>query len=221
MKIAVLGGTFNPLHKGHEMIARKVCEDLGYDKVLFVPAFMPPHKTVVSKMTAEDRLAMVHAFCDADASGSFVCEPCEIERGGVSYTYETLAYLTEKYKVLYPEQLEGKLAFILGEESAAEFHKWKNVSQILEKADLIVARREAGNAVSADAANIPSGNYKGDFQVRFNPETFQFPFIELKNPVMKISSSEIRDLIKNGGDWETFVPGPVAEYIKKKLLYKN
>lgn len=221
MKIAVLGGTFNPLHKGHEMIARKVREDLGYDKILFVPAFMPPHKTVISRMTAEDRLAMVQAFCANEGGDSFVCEPCEIERGGVSYTFETLGYLTEKYKALYQGNLDGKLAFILGEESAAEFHKWKNVNLILEKADLIVARREAGKTVSSDSANVPSGNYKGDFQVKFNPETFQFPYIELKNPVLKISSSEIRELIKTGGDWESLVPVPVAEYIKKKLLYKE
>lgn len=218
MKIAVLGGTFNPLHKGHVMIAKEVCEKLGYDKVLFVPAFMPPHKMISSKETAENRLEMVNAFCKKEGSGRFLCEPCEIEREGISYTCDTLEYIAGKYK----DVIDGKPAFILGEESAAEFHKWKNPERIAELADLIIAGRKPGNLVSEipqGKANIPSGNFTGDFSAGFNPETFRFPFIELQNPEIKVSSSEIRVLVNKGGNWEQLVPEAVAEYIKQKKLY--
>ncbi len=216
MKIAVLGGTFNPLHNGHVMVARNVCEKLGYDRVLFVPAFLPPHKTAGSKETAEDRLEMVRAFCESEGSGRFVCEPCEMDRGGVSYTVDTLEFLTEKYK----EQLTGKPAFILGEESAAEFEKWKSTDRIIELADLIVACRKPGNSPGTASVNIPTGNFKGDFSVGFDDEHFAYPFISLQNPEMRVSSSEIREEIVSGNsEWKKKVPESVAKYIEEHGLY--
>ncbi|MCQ2585964.1 MAG: nicotinate (nicotinamide) nucleotide adenylyltransferase [Treponema sp.] len=215
MKIAVLGGTFNPLHNGHVMIAELVCEKLGYDRVLFVPSFMPPHKIITAKMTAEDRLEMVRVFCEKEGSGRFLCEPCEIERGGVSYTCDTLEYISEKYK----NNIEGKPAFILGEESAAEFHKWKNPDRISELADLVIARRKPGMVLTGVSENTPRGQFNGDFSAVFNPEEFGYPYIELQNPEMKISSSEIRTLIAEGGEWEKYLPESVTEYIKGRGLY--
>lgn len=225
MKIAVLGGTFNPLHNGHVMIARMTCEKLGYHKVIFVPSFLPPHKLINSRMSALDRLEMVQTFCRNEGNGKFVCEPCEVERGGVSYTCDTLEYISEKYK----SQLDGKPAFILGEESAAEFHKWKNTSRIVELADLIVAGRQPGKTFQVSAAsasetlaNSPSGNFTGDFSTAFKAENFHFPYTPLENPLMKISSSEIRMMIsENKIEWEQMVPSSVCEYIKQKALYKN
>lgn len=216
MKIAVLGGTFNPLHNGHVMIARNVCEILGYDRILFVPAFLPPHKISGSKETAEDRLGMVQALCDSEESGCFICESCEIDRGGISYTCDTLEFLTEKYK----EQLTGKLAFILGEESAAEFHKWKNPDRIAEIADLIIACRKPGTVSGTLSANRPAGQFKGDFSVDFDSKHFAYPFIRLQNPEMKVSSSEIREDIASGNkEWLKKVPETVARYIEEHKLY--
>ncbi|MCF0242297.1 MAG: nicotinate (nicotinamide) nucleotide adenylyltransferase [Treponema sp.] len=219
MKIAVLGGSFNPLHNGHVMIARSVCEDLGYDKVLFVPAFIPPHKQINCNVSAFERLQMVSEFCKSEENGRFVCESCEIERGGISYTCDTLKYLSEKYRDI----LEGKLAFILGEESAAEFHKWKNPEKIAELSDIVIARRGNPNKMKIvngfESANLPTGNFTGDFSVEFNAESFGFPFIELKNSLVLVSSSEIRNLISGGADWKPFVPSSVANYIEKNHLY--
>lgn len=216
MKIAVLGGTFNPLHKGHEMIARSVCEELGYEKVLFVPSYIPPHKQINCSVTAEERLRMVQVFCHSEKSGRFVCEPCEIERGGVSYTSETLEFIAEKYS----KELSGKPAFILGEESAAEFHKWKNPERIAEIADLIVAVRKQGTSGNLTEANVPCGKFDGDFSTAFDEKTFGFPFIKLGNPEMKVSSSEIRSLIALGKSFEHLVPESIAGFIKETGLYK-
>ena len=90
MKIAILGGSFNPIHIGHCMLAESVIKDLGYDKVLFVPTNLPPHKMLNNAPSAQERFNMVKAFCDTNSR--FDAESCEIDRGGVSYTFDTLQF---------------------------------------------------------------------------------------------------------------------------------
>ena len=109
MKIAVFGGTFNPLHVGHAMLADTIIRELGFDKVLFVPTYAPPHKEISKILPPQVRMQMIEAFCKSEGSGHFELEPCEIERGGISYTSDTLEYLTKKYQ----GQLEQKLAFVM------------------------------------------------------------------------------------------------------------
>ena len=95
MRLAVLGGSYNPIHIGHLMLADAVALRYGYDAVAFVPAFLSPFKGGHSGCTAEDRLAMVKlAIADNPA---FYCEPCEIRRQGVSYTIDTLKFLKKKF----------------------------------------------------------------------------------------------------------------------------
>ena len=129
MKVAVFGGTFNPLHIGHAMLADTIVKELGYDKVLFVPTYQPPHKDASKIVAAEHRMAMISRFCESEGNGHFELEPCEIERGGISYTSDTLEYLTKKYE----GKLSEKLAFVMGDEVAAEFHKWRNPGQPLQE----------------------------------------------------------------------------------------
>ena len=98
MKAAVLGGSFNPLHNGHVMLAQKVLEEFHYDKIFFVPTFLPPHKQIVCGASAEQRFEMVKLFCESFENGKhFVAEDCEIKRGGIAYTYDTLVFLLKKY----------------------------------------------------------------------------------------------------------------------------
>jgi len=142
MRIALLGGTFNPLHIGHCMLADSVLCDLNYDKILFVPANIPPHKMMNETVSAEERFLMVEAFCkSAENYGTkrFFAEDCEMKRGGVSYTCDTLQYIIEKYG----DKIDGKPALIMGQETAAQFYKWKNADKIAESADLIIARRNS------------------------------------------------------------------------------
>ena len=100
MKIAILGGSFNPLHIGHAFLADSMICDYGYDKVLFVPTCIPPHKEIASGISTEHRLGLVKAFCSSVSGGIFELEPCEVERGGISYTVDTLEYIKKKYKIL-------------------------------------------------------------------------------------------------------------------------
>lgn len=217
MKIGVIGGSFNPLHIGHAMLADTLVRELGYDKVLFVPTFIPPHKQISEGATTEQRMQMVKAFCDSVPGGIFEMEPCEIERGGVSYTVDTMKYLLEKYK----GQLTGKIGFALGSEVAAEFHKWKEPDVISQIADLVVVPRYPDYVTgTAQHKNIPTGHYKGDFNSEFNSENFKYNHILLKNPILPLSSTEIRTRIAEGRSFEYLVPKAIYDYIQANKLYK-
>ena len=98
MKVAVFGGTFNPLHVGHAMLADTIVRELGYDKVLFVPTYTPPHKDSAKIIPAEHRMKMIDGFCKSEGNGHFELESCEVERGGISYTSDTLEYLKKNMR---------------------------------------------------------------------------------------------------------------------------
>ena len=132
MKVAVLGGSFNPVHIGHLALADEICVSLGYDKVLFVPVFSPPHKTMNEALPPEKRTEMVELACQDDPR--FKMEPCEIQRGGVSYTYDTICFIEEKYK---PE----KIGLVIGRDLFSTFHLWKNAALLAKKCELILAER--------------------------------------------------------------------------------
>lgn len=222
MKIAVFGGSFNPLHNGHAMLADTVIKDLGYDKVLFVPTCIPPHKRVNADVSPEKRLEMLELFCSTNGYGHFEVEPCEIERGGVSYTVDTIEYLNQKYSKV----LDGKLAFIMGDEVAAEFDKWKNPEKISKLADLIITHRIKDDSEShPDASvmeniqNTPIGDYKGDFNVRFDEKSFKYPYTLLKESVLPVSSSDIRKRIIEGRSIKYLLPAEIYRFIMENNLY--
>jgi nicotinate-nucleotide adenylyltransferase len=160
-------------------------------------------------------LKMVQAFC-AD-SDHFTAEDCEINRGGISYTYDTLQYIIQKYKNV----IEGKPAFIAGRETAAEFCKWYHAADVARMADIIIARRNDDNGEVGTAlfGNKSAGTYSGGFNSGFNEEMFQYPYVLLNNPVMPVSSTEIRTRIAEGKSWRYLVPEPVFQYIIERKLY--
>lgn len=218
MKIALLGGTFNPLHIGHCMLADTVIRELGYDRVFFVPTYIPPHKMLNTSVTPEERLEMIRVFCDSAADGGkriFESEACEIQRGGVSYTYDTLKYVCECYK------LDEKPAFIMGQEVAAQFNKWRSPEKIAELADLIIARRHPdNNGVSVKGfENIPSGDYAEDYSDQSLLDNFPYKYMLLENPIFPVSSTEIRTRIATGKSFRYLVPESIFRYICENRLY--
>lgn len=217
MKIAVIGGSFNPLHNGHAMLADTIITELHYDKVLFVPTFIPPHKIVSNIISPEHRLEMLKQFCESVPGNVFEVEDCEIKRGGVSYTVDTLKYLTEKYK----SQLEGKLSFVMGDEVAAQFDKWKNPECVAELADFIITHRypDAGFLESMLVKNKPSGDYAGDYAIQFKVENFKYPCVYLEKPMLPVSSTEVRGRVKENRSFKYLVPEAVYNYIKNNQLY--
>ena len=217
MKVSVFGGTFNPLHVGHAMLADTIVRELGFDKVLFVPTYAPPHKESSKIIDAKLRMEMIALFCASEGNGHFELEPCEVERGGISYTSDTLEYLTKKYE----GKLSQKLAFVMGDEVAAEFSKWKNPEKVSELADLIIVHRypDVKAMESSLYENTPTGDYNGDFSVKFDLKSFKYPCIYIDSPMLPVSSTDIRRRISEGKSFRYLVPPAVFDYIIENNLY--
>jgi len=196
MRLAVLGGSYNPIHIGHLMLADAVALRYGYDTVAFVPAFLSPFKDGHSGCTAEDRLAMVKlAIADNPA---FYCEPCEIQRQGVSYTIDTLKFLKKKFP-----QCEGKIGLIIGDDLLEGFSGWREAEHIPDYADIIVGNRIIDRYSTAQASSAG-----------------KVPHLRVDNALLPVSSSGIRAAVKEKKSWRYLVPSAVYSYIKEHKLYE-
>ena len=196
MRLAVLGGSYNPIHIGHLMLADAVALRYGYDTIAFVPAFLSPFKDGHSGCTAEDRLAMVKlAIADNPA---FYCEPCEIQRQGVSYTIDTLKFLKKKFP-----QCEGKIGLIIGDDLLEGFSGWREAEHIPDYADIIVGNRIIDRYSTEQAASAG-----------------RVPHLRVDNALLPVSSSGIRAAIKEKKSWRYLVPSAVYSYIKEHKLYE-
>ncbi|MEM5948908.1 nicotinate (nicotinamide) nucleotide adenylyltransferase [Spirochaetia bacterium 38H-sp] len=133
MKLLMFGGTFNPVHIGHLFIAEEARVSLGYDKVIFVPAYKPAHKQIVSGVLPEDRLNMLSLAIKNNEF--FSVDDCEITRRGVSYTLDTIDYLYNRFSP------EGKLGLLIGDDLVPGFSTWKKADVLPELVDIVIARR--------------------------------------------------------------------------------
>jgi len=133
VKTAMLGGTFDPIHIGHLLMADEVLTRLRYDRILFVPTRVPPHKRTGPAADAANRLRMLE-LAVADRP-EFVVDPYETERHGVSYTVTTLEHLVARGDVT------GRPGLIIGEDLVDGFERWRDVDRVTELADIILVRR--------------------------------------------------------------------------------
>ncbi|HCM26256.1 MAG: nicotinate (nicotinamide) nucleotide adenylyltransferase [Treponema sp. GWB1_62_6] len=138
MRLAILGGSFNPVHFAHLALAADALETFGYDRIILVPSFRPPHKGNVELAKADDRLDMLAAAVEGDRR--FQVDDCEIRRQGLSYTFDTVDEIELRYRP------EGKLGFLLGDDLVGNYPSWKLASKLAERVDLILARRSAGSS---------------------------------------------------------------------------
>ncbi len=187
MRLLILGGSFNPLHLGHLQIAEDVAAEFSYDKIVLVPAYAPPHKELDDDPGPAERLAMLMAAVAGDER--YMVEPCELERGGLSYTVDTVKAIAACRGV------DGRLGLLLGDDLAGGFRSWRDPEGISGLCDIIVARR--------DGAAFELG----------------FPHRLARNAVLPISSSDIRARIRSGRPWARLVPASVALRIKERGLY--
>lgn len=133
--IALLGGTFNPVHFGHLGIAQSARDELGYGTIVFVPSLVPVHKTPDTVTSPHDRLAMLRLA--VKGIDYVTIDDCEIRRGGPSYTIDTVLHVYRSYR------LAGKLGLIIGDDLIDGFRTWKRVQELTSKVDIIVARRSS------------------------------------------------------------------------------
>lgn len=132
MKIAILGGTFNPVHIGHLILAEEAREKLGLDKVIFVPTFLPPHKDNSDIALATDRLSMIRLAIKTNKY--FMVSDTEIKRNGRSYTIDTIKEFKERFST-------DDLYFIIGSDLLKYLDEWKDLNEIIKLVRFIVATR--------------------------------------------------------------------------------
>jgi len=132
MRIGILGGTFNPVHIGHLILAEEAREKLGLDKIIFIPTALPPHKDNLNIAPAADRLKMLKLATQGNKY--FKVLDIEIKRNGRSYTIDTLRELKSKYS-------RDELYFIIGSDLLKYLNEWKDLNEILKMVKFVVATR--------------------------------------------------------------------------------
>lgn len=199
MKLGVIGGTFDPVHNGHLIIAQEAGWQLGLERVLFVPTGDPPHKQAQVITPARHRLAMVRLATEDNPL--FEVSPIEIERAGLSYTADTLAALHAQYGPT------TELYFIIGADAAAELLNWYRPEQVLQLARLILAERPGYQLPLAKLqAGLPTLNLAERI-------------LTLDVPMVEIASHELRGRLAQGAPIRYLLPDKVAHYIKQEQLY--
>ncbi len=133
MTLAILGGSFNPVHVGHLALADAVLSTFHYDRILLIPSFQSPFKESGQGVSSEDRLDLLLASVGAD--GRIGVDDCEIKRQGISYTIDTLNDIENRYKP------RGKIGLVLGDDLIEGFPGWRNAEELAQRTDLILARR--------------------------------------------------------------------------------
>lgn len=203
MKLGLFGGTFNPIHIGHLKIARKVLDDFGLDKLIFIPSGNPPHKSAGEIAGAFHRLKMLElaiadeaclALLGSSRRERFEVSDIEIKRKGTSYTLDTIKQIKEIY---------GKdtiLYFIAGADMALDLPNWKCPLKILELSHFIAVQRP-------------------NFSLEKLNEEYPQKMIFVEGVSIEVSSSDIRKRIKEGKTIKTLVPEAVEKYIKDNALF--
>ncbi len=195
-RIGVLGGTFDPVHNGHLYIANALREALGLERVIWVPAGRPPHKAgqIVSK--DRDRLAMLDLALAGSTSDQL--SMIDIDRSGPSYTADTLEILAERFT-------PARLFFLMGEDSLRDLPTWHDPERLLGVAELAVAARPGVDAdLESVARHVPA----------VPGRVHLVPTAEIA-----ISSSEIRQRVRDNQSIRGLVPAPVEAYIRDHGLY--
>jgi nicotinate-nucleotide adenylyltransferase len=196
-RIRVLGGSFDPVHCAHLIVAERVREALALERLLFVPVWRQPLKEHEVLAPPADRLEMLRLALAGNSA--FEVSPLELERRGTSYTADTLAELARRHP-------GAELFLILGADAYRLFHRWRRVEEIRRLARLVVVPRGPA-AESGDPAR-PEGETEGEETLR------------VEVPTQEISASDIRARTARGASIRYLVPEPVRAYILERGLYR-
>jgi nicotinate-nucleotide adenylyltransferase len=196
VRLGILGGTFNPPHLAHLVCAEEAHRELGLDRVMWVPARIPPHKTVEQDPGPGHRLEL----CRLATAGNdrFAVSDMELQRDGPSFTVDTL-------QVLKTQAPQDELVLILGGDIAAGLPEWNRPEQVLELATVAIARRRGTTRGAVEQA---LGRLRGGDRAQF----FAMPRIG-------ISSTMLRRRVAAGQSIRYFVPDQVEAYIQRHGLY--
>lgn len=198
-KYGIFGGSFNPIHYGHLMICEYIKEEMGLDKVIFIPTGNPPHKDL--GVSAEDRYEMVRLAISPNPD--FEISDIETTRVNLSYTVDTIRELKEIYK-------EEKLYFLIGLDSLFQLKTWKKIDDLSQEIEFVVALRPG--YIDKEEINREIDFLRENFGTRINL---------IKTPLYEISSTDLRDRIHEGKSLRYLIPKKVLDYIEESGFYKG
>jgi nicotinate-nucleotide adenylyltransferase len=187
-KIGILGGTFDPPHNGHLLIANEVLEALKLDEIKFIPNQEPPHKKKSTAVSNFDRLTMLELAVAGHPK--FIIDTIELERSGLSYTFDTIKSLKE----LHPDV---QFFFIIGADMIEYLPNWYKIDDLIELVDFVGVNRP-------------------DYV-----HTSSFPILHVPVPEFGVTSSLIRNRIKEGHSVRYLLPESVRLYIEENELYES
>jgi nicotinate-nucleotide adenylyltransferase len=200
IRLGLLGGTFNPVHNGHLLMAHTAAAAFGLERVLLVPSSLPPHKELAGGVSAEHRLAMLRL---AGAGDPLVAvDTVEIDRGGVSYAIDTVRHLADR-------DPGYELFFIIGLDSLLELHRWKDVAAFLKLCRVVTVNRPG-----------ILGRPLQEKDLKLRESLAQRLLADVVTGTMSdASSSEIRERIAKRLTISYLVPQSVEQYIREHGLY--
>jgi len=193
MKLGIFGGTFDPVHHGHLIAAEYVRERAWLDRVMFIPTMISPHKVDIPVTPAVHRFAMLREAVKSNPF--FEVSDAEMERGGVSYTVETLRMIEEGHR-------GDALFLLLGADNLRDFRSWKEPGEIVKRATIIVMNRPGFSSLDGDTG-LPAD------------------VIQCTVPSIDISATEIRRRVRKGLPISYLVPPSVSRYIGRHRLYRG
>ena len=203
MKLGILGGSFNPIHIGHLLIAEEVYNVHNLSKVIFIPVNLPPHKDVNGLVEPMHRYQMVKEA--TKGISHFEVSDAEIRRTGKSFTIDTIQFILNAYGN------KCEIYLIIGADSLNELKTWKNIKMISEICRIVTINRPGYNIDALDdLENILSKDGVANIKK-----------LMIHIPPVDISATEIRNNLKNGYSTKDWTPLAVNEYIKKHRLYKT
>lgn len=197
MNIAILGGSFDPPHNGHVILAQEILKKLHFDRVLLVPCFV--HAFGKKLSSPQDRLVMTKLL----ESNKVKVSDIEVQKKGISYSIETLHDLQKQFP-------NDHLFWVIGSDQLRDFSTWEGWKEIIKDFGLIVAQR--GNEEKFKE------KVESSLQELKSENTL---FLLAPNDIPNISSTEIREKIKKGQPIHNLIPKSVEEYISKHKLYKQ
>ena len=198
-KYGIFGGSFNPIHYGHLMICEYIKEEMGLDKVIFIPTGNPPHKDL--EVSAKDRYEMVKTAISPNPD--FEISDIETTRVNLSYTVDTIRKLKKIYK-------EEKLYFLIGLDSLFQLKTWKKIGDLSQEIEFVVALRPG--YIDKEEINREIDFLRDNFGTRINL---------IKTPLYEISSTDLRDRIHEGKSLRYLIPKKVLDYIEESGFYKG
>lgn len=199
-KIGIMGGTFNPIHYGHLILAESTYEQLNLDKILFMPLKNPPHKAISGEVSEKQRVDMIsQAIKD---NPHFELSTMELDREGITYTAETLTILTR-------ENPDTEYYFIVGADSLFYMQNWKEPQTVFRLCTVVAAGR---NQVEMD---------KIYNQIEYLKNIFRANIMLIHMPAIEISSAMIRERVAADKAIRYYVPEAVREYIENNRLYMD